>query len=125
MLQLLDFIFLWLHIIVILFNLGGWIYKRTRKMHLFVVGSTLFSWLILGFKYGFGYCFLTDWHWNIKYKLGEADLPPSFIKYFIDKYTFLNISAEVTDLITISLFGIAIVMTIYFNFLKSNSINKS
>lgn len=118
MLRFLDGLLFLLHIIIILFNLFGWIWVRTRKIHLFVVGVTLFSWLVLGIKYGFGYCFLTDWEWEIKYKLGETNLPASFIKYFLDTYTNIEVSAGVVDFFTGVLFGLAILLTIYVNFLK-------
>lgn len=121
MLKFLDFIFLCLHLIVILFNLFGWIWKITRKPHLIVLAVTLFSWLVLGFKYGLGYCFLTDWHWEIKMKLGETNLPNSFIKYFFDQYTFLNLTAELADLITIISIVLVILITIYLNFIRKGN----
>ena len=121
MLKLLDIIYLCLHLLVISFNLFGWIWKRTRKLHLIVLAATLFSWLILGLKYGLGYCFLTDWHWEIKMKLGETNLPNSFITYFFDQYTFLNFSPEVVDAITIISFALAILIAIYLNFIKKHN----
>lgn len=124
MLKLLDVLFFWFHIIIIAFNLFGWIWERTRKLHLLVVAGTLFSWLILGFKFGFGYCFLTDWHWNIKTQLGEYNLPASFIKYFLDTYTKINLSAGVVDVVTGLLFGLAILITIYINYLNPQSNKK-
>ena len=124
MLLVLDFIFLWLHIIIIVFNLSGWLWVKTRKVHLFVVIATLFSWIIMGFKYGFGYCFLTDWHWDIKYKLGETNLPASFIKYFLDTYTLINLPPRTVDIITVAFFCVAIILTVYVNFLKTGSAKK-
>ena len=124
MLSILDFIFLWLHIIIIVFNLFGWAWVKTRKIHLFVVAGTLFSWIILGFKYGFGYCFLTDWHWEVKYKLGETNLPASFIKYFLDHFMFFDLPARTVDIITVACFGAAIAMAIYLNFVNTRSAKK-
>ena len=114
--ELLDPVFLLLHLIVICFNLIGWIWKIMRKAHLIVLAATLFSWFILGLKYGLGYCFLTDWHWEIKMQLGETNLPNSFIKYFFDQYTFLNLSAELVDIITIVALVLVILVTAYVNF---------
>ena len=114
----LNFFFFWMHVIIILFNLLGWIWEKTRRIHLIVVAITVFSWLILGMKYGLGYCWLTDWHWQIKRKLGETNLPASFIKYFIDGYTPLSISAITVDIITGVSFALAVVLTIYFNLIK-------
>ena len=52
---------------------------KTRKLHLISLGLTTFSWLVPGIWYGFGYCFLTDRHWEIKEKFGQTGLPASFI----------------------------------------------
>jgi len=120
---LLDVVFLWLHIVIILFNLFGWIWIRTRKIHLLVVFATIFSWLVLGLKFGLGYCFLTDWHWNIKRSLGETNLPPSFIKYFIDQYTPFQISAEIVDYATGISFALVVLITIYINFIHPRIIS--
>jgi hypothetical protein len=79
------------------------------------MSATLFSWLVLGLKYGLGYCFLTDWHWDIKRKLGETDLPASFVKYFLDKYTFFDISAATVDLVTGISFGIVVLIAVFLN----------
>lgn len=117
---LLDVVFTLLHVVVIVFNLVGWIWKITRKFHLIALAATLFSWLILGIKYGLGYCFLTDWHWEIKAKLGETNLPNSFIKYLFDQYTFMNVSAENADFITMITIIFVILITIYVNFIRKN-----
>ena len=118
MLKFLDILFLGLHIVIILFNLFGWIWVKARKIHLLIVFATVFSWLILGLKYGLGYCFLTDWHWEVKYKLGETELPASFIKYFLDSYTPIDISAGLVDLLTGLSFGLVIILTIYLNYIS-------
>lgn len=123
MLKLLDILFLWMHILIILFNLFGWIWAKTRKLHLIVVFVTLFSWLVLGLKYGLGYCFLTDWHWEVKYKLGEANLPASFVTYFVDKYTSIHLSAQTIDWITGTSFGIAILISLYLNFIRKKNLS--
>jgi hypothetical protein len=78
---------------------------------------TIFSWLILGLKFGIGYCFLTDWHWDIKRQLGETELPASFVKYFLDKYTSFDISAGVVDLATGLSFGMVVLISVYLNWI--------
>ncbi|MCG8307059.1 MAG: DUF2784 domain-containing protein [Cytophagales bacterium] len=116
MLKLLDLLFLWLHVMIIFFNLFGWVWRKTRRMHLAVAATTLFSWVILGMKYGMGYCFLTDWHWEIKYKLGEAGLPASFVEYFLENYINVEVSSKMIDWITGASFAMAIVVSLYLNF---------
>jgi len=114
---ILDIVFLWLHIIIITFNLLGWIWIKTRKWHFWLMITTIFSWLILGLKYGLGYCFLTDWHWDVKRKLGETGMPASFIKYFFDRYTPINLSAQTVDWFTGGVFGLVVIITLYIHFI--------
>lgn len=115
---LLDLFFTLLHLLIIGFNLVGWIWEGTRKLHLFVVAATVFSWVVLGIWFGFGYCPITDWQWQIKEKLGERNLPNSFIKYFADKISGSDINAELIDILTLAGFVLAIALTVYVNFIR-------
>jgi len=83
-----------------------------------VVGVTLFSWLGLGFWYGLGYCFLTDWEWDVKRTLGEGNLPHSFTQYLSDNVFGLYLETGLVDLLTVGLFILAILLTIWINFIK-------
>ena len=116
MLQALDIFFTFLHLFIIGFNLIGWAFKSTRKIHLFVISATAASWFILGIWYGIGYCPITDWQWQVKEQLGEHNLPNSFIKYFADKISGQNINEGIIDLLTAAGFALAILMTCYVNF---------
>ena len=80
-----DYFFVGFHGSLTLFNLTGWVWKKTRRIHLITIGLTILSWFGLGIFYGWGYCPCTEWHWQVKYKLGETDLPYSYIKYYMDK----------------------------------------
>ena len=122
--KLLDLLFLWLHIIIIAFNIFGWIWSKTRKWHFWLMIVTIFSWLVLGLKYGLGYCFLTDWHWDVKRRLGETGMPASFIKYFLDQYTSINLSTETVDWITAAVFGSVVIITLYINFVYPRLLRK-
>lgn len=93
----LHFILFFSHFSVTVFNLTGWIWKKTRRMHLVTIILTLLSWFGLGLFYGFGYCPLVDWQWDIKRRLGEADLPASFVKYYLDKWTGHSWDAVLVD----------------------------
>ncbi|MBB5621059.1 hypothetical protein HDE69_002112 [Pedobacter cryoconitis] len=119
---LLDWFFTLLHLIIIGFNLLGWIWQSTRKLHLMVVALTLGCWLILGIWYGLGYCPITDWQWQIKEKLGEVNLPNSFIKYYADKISGQDISSLFIDIVTGVSFALAVILTIYMNFIKRKHI---
>lgn len=114
LLKFADIVFYFLHLAVIGFNLTGWIWKKTLSLHLIVAGLTLASWLILGIWYGFGYCFLTDWHWQIKRKLGETGLPNSFVTYFFHSMG-VPISPLTADILTVCAFTIAIGISVYRN----------
>src|SRR5215211_4926500 len=92
-----DILFTILHLVIILFNLFGWISVRTRKAHLICITLTAASWFLLGIWFGIGYCPITEWQWQIKEKLGESNLPDSFIKYYGDKITGSNLNPGFID----------------------------
>ena len=120
MLSFLNFFFTLAHLVLIIFNLTGWIWKGTRKAHLVVLGLTTASWLVLGIWYGWGYCPLTDWHWDVKEKLGETNLPNSFVKYYADKISGRDIPVSIVDNVTLGCLIFAIVAAIYVNFIRKN-----
>jgi len=122
MLRILDLFLSFLHIAFTLFNLVGWIWPSTRKLHLVTICATAASWFILGIWKGWGYCFLTDWQWTAKEKLGETNLPSSFIKYFADKLSGSDVNASLINTVTLICFIAAVALTIYVNFfLKKRS----
>ena len=113
--KFLDIFFLVFHTLIIFFNLSGWIWKKTRLVNLIVLSITAFSWFILGIWYGFGYCFCVDWHWTVKMKLGEYDLPNSYIKYLLDLMTGLDWNASLVDVLTFAFFFSALFASIFVN----------
>ena len=115
MYEALDITFIVFHSALILFNLFGWIWKKTRKLNLITLSLTAFSWIILGIWYGFGYCPCTHWHWMVRRELGYADMPASYIKFLVDTLTGLEFSAYTVDLWTGILFGLAFLISIYVN----------
>ncbi|GEO04048.1 hypothetical protein AAE02nite_17120 [Adhaeribacter aerolatus] len=117
LLKLLDLFFTGLHLAIIGFNLFGWLWPRFRKLHFLLVLATAASWLLLGLWFGLGYCPITDWQWQVKTKLGERNLPNSFIKYYADYLTGRDFSPALVDTWTAILFGIAALLSVYFNFI--------
>ena len=97
---------------VILFVLTGWIFRKTRKLHLVVLFVTILSWIGLGIFYGWGYCFWTDWHWQVRDLLGKKH-PASYIKLLVDSLSGQEWNAGFIDFITVFVFGIVLVMTAY------------
>jgi hypothetical protein len=117
MLQIADILLTILHLSIILFNLFGWIPKRTRKAHLVSIFLTAASWFILGIWYGIGYCPFTEWQWKIKTRLGERNLPDNFIEYYLEKMTGRNFSASFINTLILVCFCAAVVLSLYFNFI--------
>lgn len=115
---ILDKFLIIFHTFLVFFNLFGWIWKPIRKLNLISLLFVLFSWLILGIWYGIGYCPLTDLHWHIKNKIGETELPYSYIKYLIDFYLNTDVNPAVVDYITAILFICALIVSVYLNFIK-------
>jgi hypothetical protein len=113
---ILDIFFVVFHSSLIIFNLFGWMWGKTRRINLITLLLTGSSWLFLGLLYGtLGYCPLTDWHFNILLKLGETDLPDSYIKYLADRITGLNLSASLVDHVTLYVFIVTLILSLLFN----------
>jgi hypothetical protein len=120
-LRLLDLLLTIFHFAIISFNLFGWIWKPLRKAHLICIAITAGCWFILGIWFGVGYCPITDWDWQIKEKLGEHNLPDSFIKYYADKISGESVSASLIDAITAVCFFLAALLSVYVNFFKKRN----
>jgi hypothetical protein len=103
----LDNFFFLFHTSWITFVLIGWIWRRTRRLHLFIITLTALSWFVLGLFYGFGYCLFTDWHWRVKKALGETNLPNSYVNYYLDRITGRNWDPYLTGVMVI-LIGLAV-----------------
>lgn len=110
-----DVLFFVFHVSLIVFNLFGWIFKPLRKWNLLTLGLTAFSWFILGFFYGFGYCFLTDWHWQIREKLGYDNPFDSYIQFLITTLLNISISEEIVNVLTATLFFAALALSLLSN----------
>ncbi len=114
--QLLDYFFIVFHFSLILFNLTGWIWHKTLRLHLYVISTTIFSWIGLGIFYGWGYCPCTDWHWQVKRALGETDLPASYIKYYLDLVFGFSWDPVVVDVLVAGLGIGAFLASVFLNF---------
>ena len=114
----LDVFFTVFHTLLIIFNLCGWIYSKTRKLNLITLLLTGGSWFLLGISYGIGYCPLTDWHFKVLEKLGYHDLPSSYIRFLAKKLSGIDFNATIIEILTGCLFFLALVLSVYFNFFK-------
>ncbi len=115
-LHFLNYFFFIFHTVLIFFNLFGWLFKKTRKLHLFTLLATLFSWIVLGFSKGFGYCFLTDWHYEVLRKLGKTDMPNSYIAFLVENFTGWLPDADLVEILTLVFTLIALICSVWVNF---------
>lgn len=116
-LHLLDIILTLLHFLIIGFNLFGWIPVKWRKAHLACILLTAGSWFVLGIWYGIGFCPITEWQWQVKTKLGETNLPASFVKYYADKLSGQNFDPAFINTVTVICFVMAVIISLYVNFI--------
>ena len=116
LLNLLNLFFWIFHCILIVFNTLGWVFKKTRKWNFVTLFLTATSWFGLGYFYGWGYCFCTDWHWQVRYSLGIYDMPESYIKFLLDRITGMDWNPDFVDTITLTTFLLSITASVYTNF---------
>ena len=114
-LQFLNIFFFVFHTLFTLFNMTGWAFKRTRKLHLVTILLTTFSWFILGIWYGWGYCACTDWHWDVRAKMGIQDRSNSYIHFLIHQTTGVDIDPKLVEIGTLIVFLLSFVLTVVLN----------
>lgn len=113
--QFLNIFFFIFHTVFTLFNIVGWAFTKTRKLHLVTLSLTAFSWFVLGIWYGWGYCFCTHWHWTVREKLGYNDSSHSYIHFLILKLTGANLNPQLVEIGTLVLFLLSFALSIWFN----------
>lgn len=112
----LNIFFLIFHTIFTLFNLTGWISRKTRRLHLLTMLLTAGSWFILGIWYGWGFCFCTEWHWEVKAHLGYHDMPRSYISFLITTLTGLHLNERLVENGTAIAFLSCFLLSLILNF---------
>lgn len=78
------------HTCLILFNVLGWIWQRTRRWNLGTLLATFVSWFVLGMWKGVGYCICTDWHFQVREAMGIHDRADSYLVLLIQKLSGWN-----------------------------------
>lgn len=116
LLHILNIFFYVFHTVLIVFNLFGWLFPKTQKLHFYSLMIMLFSWILLGIWYGFGYCFLTDWHYQVLRKLGETGMPSSYIAFLIEKFTGWLPEADLVNTWTVVLTAVLLMCSVWVNF---------
>lgn len=118
-LHLANYFFYALHTVLIFFNLIGWLFPRFQKLNLISLLATFGSWFLFGIWKGWGYCFLTDWHYQILRSLGEKNMPSSYIAFLVEKLTGWLPPADLTNTLTVGLALLALLCSLWVNFRKS------
>lgn len=116
-----DIFFILFHSLLVIFNSLGWLWKKTRRLNLITLLLTAGSWFVLGIFYGIGYCPLTDWHFEILRKLGENNLPHSYMRYITERLTGFRPSAVLTESLTAGVFFTALTVSIILNYRDLNT----
>lgn len=111
----LNIFFFVFHTCVILFIVLGWIWKKTRLANLILIVLTAFSWFFLGIWYGFGYCPCTDWHWQVRMKLGLYDTSTSYLEFLVEKLTGLDVSRALVDIFAVAFLVVAFCLSVVLN----------
>ena len=96
------------------FNCAGWIWRRTRPWHLATSVLTVASWVGLGMSYGWGYCPCTDWHWQLRARMGFRD-PPSYIQLLVEELTGLAVTTRWADVLTVTVFSFTTLISVLLN----------
>ena len=104
--QVLNIVFFVFHTSWMVFNCVGWIWKKTRPWQLVTVSLTAISWFGLGVWYGWGYCPCTDWHWQVRARLGFDD-PHSYIQLLIREVTGLELGVGAANTLAVVTLAVA------------------
>jgi len=113
--EILNAFFFVFHTVLVLFNLFGWIFPKTRKLNLVSLLLVAFSWFVLGIRYGWGYCFCTDWHWHVREHLGYFDQSRSYIHFLILKISGINLPEKAVEAGTAACFLACLVISVWLN----------
>lgn len=103
-LEFLNTFFFVFHTALTLFNMTGWIFPRTRKLHRVTLLATAFSWFVLGIWFGWGYCACTDWHWQVREAMGFNDRSNSYIHFLLLKLTGIDFDPVLVENATLAIF---------------------
>jgi len=111
----LNIFFFVFHTSVILFIIFGWMWRKTRLANLILILLTAFSWFFLGIWYGFGYCPCTDWHWQVRTKLGIYDSSTSYLEFLIEKLTGIDVDRALVDKFAVAFLAAAFCLSVVLN----------
>jgi Protein of Unknown function (DUF2784) len=117
--EFLNVFFFAFHTALIFFNTLGWIFRKTRKWNLASLLITAFSWFVLGIWYGWGYCFCTEWHWQVREHLGYNTNSNSYIQFLVEELTGIRFPMKLVDIVTVIVFFLSLLLSLYVNLLMN------
>jgi len=113
--EFLNIFFFIFHTVFTLFNVAGWIFPKTRKLNLITLLLTAFSWFVVGIWKGIGFCYCTEWHWQVREQLGYHDQTGSYIHFLILKLTGANLNISLVETTTVVVFAVSLMMSVWLN----------
>ncbi|RYG34495.1 DUF2784 family protein [bacterium] len=115
MLAVLNIAFFVFHTALILFNVLGWIWRPTRRWNLATLLVTLFSWTVMGYWYGAGYCVCTDLHWRVRREMGIRDEADSYLVLMVRLLTGWDPPVPLVNAVAGTVFLFSLVMSVGLN----------
>jgi len=114
-LMTLNILFFAVHTALVVFNVFGWIPRRTRRWNLVCLLATAASWFVMGLWHGIGYCILTDWHWQVRHALGFKDSNLSYIQLMVQEVSGWTPSDSLASNVAAVTFVVSLTMSIGLN----------
>jgi hypothetical protein len=111
----LNIFFFVFHTVFTLFNAVGWLFPKTRKLNLLTLLLTAFSWFVVGLWKGIGFCYCTQWHWQVRQQLGYMDQTHSYLHFLILKTTGFHLPVWWVETGTAIVFFICLAMSVWLN----------
>lgn len=115
LLQALNIGFFVFHTALILFNVFGWIWRRTRRWNLLCLGLTAMSWFLMGIWFGAGYCICTDWHWQVRRALGITGDPDNYIALLVRSLSGWTPDKSLVQPAAAAVFGVSLAASLTLN----------
>jgi hypothetical protein len=106
LLPLLDKLLFVLHGLLIAFVLVGWAWRPARLPHLVLTGLIAFSWFVLGASHGIGYCLLTDWHQQVRLRMGCPQTGATYLQLLASELFGVTLGGTTSDRLAGLLFAL-------------------
>ncbi|CAN5664446.1 hypothetical protein BH11ARM2_BH11ARM2_00140 [soil metagenome] len=115
MLAALNIGFFVFHTALILFNVSGWAFRRTRRWNLLTLLLTLFSWTVMDLWHGVGYCVCTNLHWRVREAMGIHDRADSYLVLLVRILTGWDPPMGLVNLVAGVVFAFSLGMSVALN----------